>query len=168
MIKFSGILSEDCKYYYLRNAQKGLLFVILSVSIVFISIATIMGLFCDWIVFAAIFPGCLLLIIFASFPPETKVYNKLYKNLYYQDIHCEIEIIDEVIYASMLNRNESKDFVDVKKVVDMGDWYKFYFYFPHKSNIFICEKKSLVEGTLEEFEELFKDRLVKVDYKEAK
>ncbi len=67
----------------------------------------------------------------------------------------------------MLNRNESKDFVDVKKVVDMGDWYKFYFYFPHKSNIFICEKKSLVEGTPEEFEKLFKDRLVKVDYKKA-
>lgn len=68
----------------------------------------------------------------------------------------------------MLNRNESKDFVDVKKVVDMGDWYKFYFYFPHKSNIFICEKKSLVEGTPEEFEELFKDRLVKVDCKKHK
>ena len=57
MIKFSGILSEDCKYYYLKNAQKGLLYVILSVSIVFIGIAIIMGLFCDWIVFAAIFPG---------------------------------------------------------------------------------------------------------------
>lgn len=103
-----------------------------------------------------------------SLPPKSKLYNKINKNLYYQDIYCEIEIIDEVIYASMLNRNESKDFVDVKKVVDMGDWYKFYFFFPHKSDIFICEKKSLVEGTLEEFEKLFKDRLVKVDYKKAK
>lgn len=127
-----------------------------------------MGIFCDWIVFASVLPGCLILITCAAFPPKTKIYNKLNKNLYYQDIQCEIEIMNEVIYASALNRNESKDFVDVKKVVDMGDWYKFYFYFPHKSNIFICEKKSLVEGTLEEFEELFKDRLVKVDYKKAK
>ena len=149
----------------MRDAQKGLLYIILIISIVFIGIAIIMGIFCDWIVFASGLPGCLIFIICASFPPKTKIYNKLNKNLYYQDIQCEIEIMDEVIYASMLNRNESKDFIDVKKVVDMGDWYKFYFYFPHKSNIFICEKKSLVEGTLEEFEELFKDRLVKVDYK---
>lgn len=152
----------------MRNAQKGLLYIILIISIVFIGIAIIMGIFCDWIVFASVLPGCLILITCAAFPPKTKIYNKLNKNLYYQDIQCEIEIMNEVIYASALNRNESKDFVDVKKVVDMGDWYKFYFYFPHKSNIFICEKKSLVEGTLEEFEELFKDRLVKVDYKKAK
>ena len=124
--------------------------------------------FCDWIFFVSIAPICPILIVVVSLPPKSRLYNKINKNLYYQDIHCEIEIIDEVIYASMLNRNESKDFVDVKKVVDMGDWYKFYFYFPHKSNIFICEKKSLVEGTPEEFEELFKDRLVKVDYKKAK
>ena len=44
----------------------------------------------------------------------------------------------------------------------------FIFTFLIKANIFIYEKKSLVEGTLEEFEELFKDRLVKVDYKKAK
>lgn len=168
MIKFSGDLSEDCKYYYLRNAQKINFFVFLFVSIVFIGIAIIMGIFCDWIFFVSIAPICPILIVVVSLPPKSKLYNKINKNLYYQDIHCEIEIIDEVIYASMLNRNESKDFVDVKKVVDMGDWYKFYFYFPHKSNIFICEKKSLVEGTPEEFEELFKDRLVKVDYKKAK
>ena len=45
MIKFSGILSEDCKYYYLKNAQKINFFVFLFVSIVFIGIATIMGVF---------------------------------------------------------------------------------------------------------------------------
>ena len=43
----------------------------------------------------------------------------------------------------------------------MGEWYKFYFYFPHKSNMFICEKKSLVEGTIEKFEKEFQDKLVR-------
>ena len=167
MIKFSGILSEDCKYYYLKNAQKINFFVFLFVSIPFIIGIVVLAKTTGWIVLILLIP-IIYLIVMVSLPPKSKLYNKINKNLYYQDIYCEIEIIDEVIYASMLNRNESKDFVDVKKVVDMGDWYKFYFYFPHKSNIFICEKKSLVEGTLEEFEELFKDRLVKVDYKKAK
>lgn len=116
MIKFSGILSEDCKYYYLKNAQKINFFVFLFVSIVFIGIATIMGVFCDWIFFVSIAPICPILIVVVSLPPKSKLYNKINKNLY-QDIHYEIEIIDiEVIYASMLNRNESKDFVDVKKL----------------------------------------------------
>lgn len=167
MIKFSGILSEDCKYYYLKNAQKINFFVFLFVSIPFIIGIVVLAKTTGWIALILLIP-IIYLIVMVSLPPKSKLYNKINKNLYYQDIHCEIEIIDEVIYASMLNRNESKDFVDVKKVVDMGDWYKFYFYFHHKSNIFICEKKSLVEGTLEEFEELFKDRLVKVDYKKAK
>lgn len=166
MIKFSGILSEDCKYYYLKNAQKINFFVFLFVSIVFIGIV-VLAKTTGWIALILLIP-IIYLIVMVSLPPKSKLYNKINKNLYYQDIYCEIEIIDEVIYASMLNRNESKDFVDVKKVVDMGDWYKFYFFFPHKSDIFICEKKSLVEGTLEEFEKLFKDRLVKVDYKKAK
>lgn len=167
MIKFSGILSEECKYYYLRNAQKINFFVFLFVSIPFIIGIVVLAKTTGWIALILLIP-IIYLIVMVSLPPKSKLYNKINKNLYYQDIHCEIEIMDEVIYASMLNRNESKDFIDVKKVVDMGDWYKFYFYFPHKSNIFICEKKSLTEGTLEEFEELFKDRLVKVDYKKAK
>ena len=164
MIKFSGDLSEDCKYYYLKNAQKGIFSIIIIVEIPFIIGVLALAKATDWSALIMIIP-MIFLILCASFPPETKVYNKLNNKLYYQDIHCEIEIIDEVIYASALNRNESNDFIDVKKVVDMGDWYKFYFYFPHKSNIFICEKKSLVEGTLEEFEELFQDRLVRLNHK---
>lgn len=77
MIKFSGILSEECKYYFLRNAQKGLLYIILIISIVFIGIAIIMGIFCDWIVFASVLPGCLILITCAAFPPKQKFITNL-------------------------------------------------------------------------------------------
>ena len=47
-----------------------------------------------------------------------------------------------------------------KKVVDMGDWYKIYFYFPHKSNIFLCQKDLIVQGTIEEFENIMYGKIV--------
>lgn len=55
----------------------------------------------------------------------------------------------------------SEDLTDLKKVLDMGNWYQFKFYFPHKDIAFICQKDLIVEGTIEEFEELFKDYIVR-------
>ncbi len=48
----------------------------------------------------------------------------------------------------------------IKKVVDYG---KYYYLFLHKfdaSNGIICQKNSLVDGTIEEFEELFKGKII--------
>ena len=46
----------------------------------------------------------------------------------------------------------------IVQVVDMGSWYRLIFDFKI-NNLFICQKDLLVEGTLEEFEEIFKDKL---------
>lgn len=159
MIKFSGNLSEECKYYFLKDVQKLNFFIFFFVSLPFIVGILIMAITTYWFALILLIP-IIFLIVTVSLPPNSKLYNKVNKN-YSGNIFCEIEIIDGVIYGSFAERHESKDFIDVKKVVDMGEWYKFYFYFPHKSNMFICEKKSLIEGTLEEFEELFRDKLVR-------
>ena len=46
----------------------------------------------------------------------------------------------------------------VKKVIDEGDCYQIIYV--EYSNAIICQKDLLVQGTLEEFEEIFKDKLV--------
>ena len=43
----------------------------------------------------------------------------------------------------------------------MGDFYKIYFYFPHKSNLFVCQKDLIIKGTKEEFEELFSAKIMR-------
>lgn len=49
----------------------------------------------------------------------------------------------------------------VKRVTDRGNFYEIDFYFPSKMATCICQKDLLAEGTLEEFEDLFKDKLIR-------
>ena len=55
----------------------------------------------------------------------------------------------------------TRDMVDVKKVYDYGEYYFITFYFPAKSQQFICQKDLLVSGTIEEFEGLFAGKIVR-------
>ena len=71
-------------------------------------------------------------------------------------------------FAEGIQRSETKNLSNVKKVVDMGEWYKIYFYFPYKSNLFICQKDLLVKGTIEEFEELFSDKIIRKKFNNKK
>lgn len=47
---------------------------------------------------------------------------------------------------------------DVVKVLDKGEWYLIYV--KSKDGRFICQKDLLTSGTLDEFEKIFKDKLV--------
>ena len=55
---------------------------------------------------------------------------------------------------------QRKQLDDVKEVLDMGEFYWISFYLP-KSIYFICQKNLISEGSIEEFEKLFRDKIVK-------
>lgn len=71
-------------------------------------------------------------------------------------ISCDFEGKSKV-YAKPITR-EIEQVVDVQ---DFGDYYIVYFSNIIKTKSFVCQKDLLVEGTLEEFEELFEDTLVR-------
>lgn len=48
---------------------------------------------------------------------------------------------------------------DVKKVLDFGEFYHFIFYSPKQWSNCVCQKDLIIEGTIEEFEERFKDKI---------
>ena len=57
-------------------------------------------------------------------------------------------------------------FDSVLEVIDMGAWYKFKYNLT--INVFtVCQKDLIVEGTIEEFEELFADKLVRKETKKS-
>ena len=66
----------------------------------------------------------------------------------------------DTISAEGVQRSETKPIGNIKKVVDMGNWYKIYFCFPHKSNIFLFQKDLIVQGTIEEFENIMYGKIV--------
>ena len=48
---------------------------------------------------------------------------------------------------------------DIKKVVDHGEFYEIIFYWGIRFGDCVCQKDLIIEGTIEEFEEMFKDKI---------
>lgn len=163
MIEFKGELSNECKKYLIKTSWQIGLFVVVVVCIPFVILSIVLSIKNDWI-YLLIFIPVALTIFFSSLKPETKAYRKLYgKNgkIYDGELSWHIVIESDIISAEGIQRSETRFLKDVKKVVDMGDWYKIYFYFPNKSNIFICQKDLIIQGTINEFESLLQDKMIK-------
>ena len=58
--------------------------------------------------------------------------------------------------------SDSRNINDVKLVRDFGEFYEIIFPFGKISEKFICQKNLLVKGTIEEFEALFGDKIVRI------
>lgn len=163
MIEFKGKLSNKCKEYVVKSSWQLGLFVVIAVCIPFIILLIVLSIIDDWVYLLMLLPIALL-IFFFSLKPGTKAYRKLAgKNgkIYDGELTWHIIIKGDKISAEGTQRSEIKHLSNVKKVVDMGDWYKIYFYFPHKSDLFICQKDLIIQGTTEEFESLFSDKIIR-------
>ncbi len=145
MIKFQGEISQECKTWFLkreyRDSFKGNIIVALIISIITI----IIGLLWD-LIFLSFFAIPVAIIILSFFPG-------FYKNSV-KKIPKTIEIDNIAITG-----NISRSIETVKSVIDVGDWYVFNFFFPYDYRYFVCQKDLLVEGTIEEFEQLFEGKI---------
>ena len=56
---------------------------------------------------------------------------------------------------------EARSIDQIKCVIDYGEWYKIIFRFPNKSQRFICQKDLITQGTIEDFETLFADKIIR-------
>ena len=72
----------------------------------------------------------------------------------------KVIIHDGLITAITDTQPLTKNISDVKQVNEYADYYKINFSFGNLSNVFICQKDLITKGTLEEFDELFADKLV--------
>ena len=72
-----------------------------------------------------------------------------------------VRIEESEIYAEVGRGAGTRTLADVKKVLDYGEFYDIIFYFPNKVLNCICQKDLIVEGTIEEFEKLFEDKIMR-------
>lgn len=56
---------------------------------------------------------------------------------------------------------KSVNFDEIKEILDLEKFYEFKFYGLAGSRFFICQKDLIIEGTIEEFEKLFEDKIVR-------
>ena len=157
MIVFSGNIQSQCQAYIKQGEKSLIRTCCIVVSIVILAFTVIMFFAIGsayplaWLFLIA---GLIFVVLF-NFFACFKLQNKPNQgNNFYT-----VEIAKDVLTAYMGQGSITREFQDVKNVVDKGDFYIINFYFPHTQ--MICQKDLIIQGTLEEFEELFKDYLVK-------
>ena len=154
MIEFKGELTGACKKFLLRWQSRNQTIVTLIVVALF-SIPTVF-LAVSWNPAISIFfiPYAML-ILFSLLPPGKSAQKIFMPKRVFIDLE-EGTIVHECEKTERFHMLTS-----VKQVIDYGEWYYFKFNYEDRDPYFVCQKSLLTQGTLEEFESLFADKLIK-------
>lgn len=159
MIVFEGMISKEClRYIQKKEGIVGLKGCILAIFAFIIPLFLILYKFFHvplyWIAFAGI-PIVLIVTFAAYFSAFGKSTQKLI-------VPIQVKIYEDGTMVSKGQEfNLSQTVDDVTVVLDMGDWYHISFNGRMNLARFVCEKKLLVHGTVEEFEKIFEGKIVR-------
>ena len=152
MIKFQGEISQDCKKWFLKREFVCGLFIGLFTTLIFgvgiVLFAIYWNLLALWFFVLPALLTCAL-----CFQCVSKYILKILPSV--------ITIEDGYIEGKNKGGNVWRNLKLVKTIIDYGDWYVFKFTFPHKIRWVICQKDLIVEGTIEEFEQLFEGKIIR-------
>ena len=162
MVVFSGIISDGIQARTLKKRGQHFfrqyaitMSIIMVVSGIFWFIFWIEAIM-EWIILliASIAVGLLLL-----YNPRKKF---SWKWNYHVVINAEQIVVESYLWKKPLEKSTQK----IKKVLDEGDCY--YVIYSDINNCIVCQKDLLVEGTLEEFENIFAGKIVRKLKKESR
>lgn len=156
MIEFQGIYSESSKKFCLRLQSMRALSVVVPIICLFAIVDIVISVILDlWVCIIFLFP-LILLAPFAMIAPY------LEKQKYLQGMLPDKVIISKEAGVSAFWKDDSftRPLDSVKKIVSTGEQFLFVFYNPKRTDI-ICQQDLLVEGTLEEFENIFAGKIVR-------
>ena len=151
MIIFEGQISGKCKEGVLRKGAKNSFIGGLITSILFAIPTVVLALKIDLIILLFL----LVIIPFpflAAIPPKEKYYPMIFPS----KVTIDTQTGRMTTQSSQFFAESS--ITEVVKVLDKGEWYLIYV--KSKDGRFICQKDLLTNGTLDEFEKNFKDKLV--------
>ncbi len=161
MIRFEGDISPECKKFIRKGEVKTTLY---GGAFAFVVIAyPFIALFSKWMN-SIVTPlliyivGVAAFVLMAFVAPTKKDIDTL------SPTKISICLEDGYIEATCQRFTLDRDLSDVKSVVDHGGWYSFKFSGRGApSHRFICQKNLIVEGTIEEFEKIFAEKMIKAD-----
>ncbi len=161
MIKFSGEVSPDIRKRITKQVDRQYLLCILFPPFVIAIALIISGICCLVPEKSAGFPllmsGIIVLVgvilsCFSPFPSRTHRFD-----CFYTIVIANGEIEETRCDKQGKQSTFKIEIERIKKVIDNGEWYAIIF--RGLSNAIICQKELLVEGTLEEFETAFQNKL---------
>lgn len=152
MIEFKGELSAKCRNYILHKEVRMGFIVTFTVAIIFLIPIMLLTILWDWIAMFAVLPF-VMLVLFSLVRPSKKSYGVILPNRITIDENAIVSEGNKFYYECPI--------LEVKKVVDMGEWYHIFFNFKYRNMRFVCQKNLLVEGSIEEFEKIFAGKIIK-------
>ena len=156
MISFSGEFSQKTKRFMLNNESKANAVASLVVFVITLIALVVVGCYWDWVVLWFIIAPILMLVFsYTSYRNPTQDVLDLI-------IPTSIVIDGEEIVSEGKKFYLKRCLSQVKKVIDYGEWYYLVFYYEHRCMRFVCQKDLIKEGTIEQFEKLFEDKLVRI------
>ena len=152
MIAFTGEMSEKCKNYVFKYEGMGTRIITLIFSLILSIPVIILTIKDDWIWLLCVIP-LILLVALSGIKPSKKDYSLAIPHRITIENGKLISKSDKFEVSSTMSR--------VKKVIDFGEYYHIQLTYPLWNSKFVCEKRLLTDGTLKEFEEVFKNKLIR-------
>lgn len=145
MIRFEGYRSKETMRHVMYIGLK----YFIPVGIIILLPCIFIIIFCNDILFKVTFsvPLALCGIMVMCIPPVSVKFEKKWSYLQFE--------IDQEYYGGSYGTGET---ANINKVIDYGDCYKLV---RDLKTGCIIQKDLIVEGTIEEFEELFQDKIVR-------
>lgn len=153
MIEFKGELSKTCKEFVVKNeaycARKVAIIAYVPFAVAEIIWWAVSG---KLLVLIAL-PVLVMAAFLAGIKPNEKGYGLIMTK--------RVTIDGNVLECEGDQFHDIKSIDRVKSVIDYGEWYKIEFRLPGNSQRFICQKDLITQGTIEDFEKLFADKIIR-------
>lgn len=156
MIEFKGVVSEQVRIDRMHRVNKLLiipLIVFFIASTVLLVISAVNK--ADIGIYLSIVYDVATLVIFVMMyllPTENRLTYP-----HYLSNEIQIVIAKSKICHSYFKK--TKPIEDVKRVVDVGEWYYIVFKYGDIGNAWICQKDLLMQGTVSDFEKIFEGKI---------
>ena len=152
MIEFNGELTGKSKKFLIRKQQK-LQGTSAFLTIIVFTIPTVYLAF-SWNITVLFMLIAYVFFFICSIIPPGKQSQKMFMP---KRIFIDLEegtIVNQCEKAERFHTLET-----IHKVIDYGEWYYFVFESSSRDMYFVCQKSLLTQGSLEEFEALFADKI---------
>lgn len=162
MIEFDGSISEKNQLDRMKKVNKeeiriflfGLIFIWIVAIAIGLPLKILQDLWGEMIVCSFIFLGITFLSV--KTPKKVVLRFRLSPHIIIteKDLSLELWSNGEKVWR---RRNLSK----VKKILDCGEVYYIVFKFGDITNVWICQKDNIINGTIKDFETLFQSKIIR-------
>lgn len=153
MIEFSGALSSKCIKFYIIKEFLRFLIIFLLTALPF-AIPMLVVSIVEKLLFWGILAGIILVLAVTMSIIESNIFLK-------KKLPTQVIISDERIEKISSLEPINNPINEVETVADYGDWYQIYFNIGFRNNYVICQKNLLAKGTIEKFEKLFEEKMIR-------